>query len=200
MHEQIGGSEWSVTWGYLGAVVLQTAAFGTDPEASVDDDGLSDDVLRQAQQDAGGLCEALASESDRILEVGRDAVELRAGLGQLVGGGQRVGQVRGVLGRHVGHCSVLRAQRKALQLRSLLLEVAFLARGTPRVSLAKLAPTALRILRPQPSSHHLCRRAPAPPTAAMPATNVIGDSGRGSALGIWRTGAGGYAGGPQKSL
>ena len=35
--------------------VGETAALGADPEAGEEDDGLGDDVLRQAEQDAGQL-------------------------------------------------------------------------------------------------------------------------------------------------
>ena len=64
---------------HLHGVDPETSSLGPEVESVEDDDGLCDDLLRQAEEDAGGLGELGAGEAEGALEVGGDAVELGAG-------------------------------------------------------------------------------------------------------------------------
>lgn len=79
---------------HLGVVIQQAAAVRAGAKAIHEDDGLRDQVLWQAEEDAGGLQQLGGGETDGGLEGGGDAVELRGGRLQLGGGGEGVCEMR----------------------------------------------------------------------------------------------------------
>ena len=65
--------------GYLGGVQEETAAFGAGVEAREGDDGARDCLLREVQEDAGGLGEERAGVADVAFEGGGEAVQAGGG-------------------------------------------------------------------------------------------------------------------------
>ena len=79
-------------------MVVERAAFRAEVEALEGHDGTGDGVLREAEQDAGGLCQERAIVAERAYQGGRNGVECRGGGGKLGYRGERIGQRENGLG------------------------------------------------------------------------------------------------------